>query len=698
MSRTGEAWTALLEALPDAAWVVALADGRVAAGNAAAAALFGRPGGSLLGEPAEGLAASPEDLAYWSAAAEGDVRPLCSDTIVTLPDGRALHVHRSVRPLPQACGKPPTHALVVLADRSAERLVEAEREGRLADLQATLEATADGILVTDLAGRIQAFNRRYAEMWGMPLPLLQKGDDQAVQAWMARSVVDPETYSRRLRALEQATQIAVTDRLQLHTGQVLERLTRPLFRGGRPQGRVWSFRDQTERVLAQERIETLTLQDHLTGLPNRRTLQDLVTDTADRVRHTGGSFGLLVVGLDRFRRINDSLGHEVGDRVLMDVAQRMQGCLSQGDVLARLGGDQFALLLPTADSTEAKLAAKRVLNVVAQPCNLDGAQFTLTCSIGIALGPAHGLTVDELVRHAEAAMRGAKDAGRNGARLHQLRAEGDRRSHMKLDHAMRQALVSSRFRLHYQPQVSLADGSVVGAEALLRWRDPELGEVPPARFVPVAEETGFIVEIGEWVLRQAVHQAALWLQRGRRMPVAINVSALQFHRVDFADSVQSVLALTGLPPELLELELTERILLLDADDALLRLNALARLGVQLSIDDFGTDYSNFGYLRRFPVRKLKIDRSFVTDLPSDETNAAIVRAILQMAGALGKRVIAEGVETEAQRHFLQQEGCDEFQGHLFSPALDALSFEQRVPALGAAAPSRARSRIRLVRG
>jgi predicted signal transduction protein with EAL and GGDEF domain len=395
----------------------------------------------------------------------------------------------------------------------------------------------------------------------------------------------------------------------------------------------------------------------------------------------------------------------MGDRVLKHVGERLQGCLREDDRLARIGGDQFGVLLAGADARAAEATARRMLHFVAQPCALDGATFTLTCSIGIALAPAHGRSADELAGHAESAMRAVKLAGRANVRLHQVRAEVNRRSHMLLDHAMRQALVSGRFRLAYQPQVSLADGRIVGAEALLRWRDPELGEISPARFIPVAEESGFIVAIGDWVLAQAVRQAALWHQRGWQVPVAVNVSALQFHQAHFVERMASVLAVAALPPQLLELELTESILVHDADEALARLHELHRLGVRMSIDDFGTGYSSLAYLKRFPIGKLKIDRSFVQGLPGDETDAGIVRAILQMSLALDMRVIAEGVETEQQREFLVREGCAEMQGFLYAPALDPLSFEQRLaqsradeagPALTGAGA--AGQRIRLVRG
>ncbi len=692
----------LIEGLPHAAWVVELAARRVVAVNAAAAALLGRSEGELVGAPAHALAASPEDLAWWDEAAVGQPTPLHSNTVLGTPDGRLLHVSRSIRAVSLHAGAhgAVTHALVVLVDRSAEHESEQQRESLLAELQATLEATADGILVTDLGGRVRAFNRRFAQLWSMPLELLQQHDDAGVQAWMMRSLPDPAACQQRLQVLTQAPLLAATDRLELLSGQVLERVTRPLFRAGRPQGRVWSFRDLTERHAAQERIATLTRTDTLTGLANRARLTQTVDDALAAPTTSGRTLALLVVDLDHFRHINDSLGHEVGNRVLLDVSQRIQSCLRQGDLLARLGGDQFAVLILAADGAVAESTARRVLNVVAQPCSLDGAQFTLTCSVGVALAPSHGHTADELIRHGEAAMRAVKTAGRANYRMHEARAEVDRRSHMQLDHAMRQALASGRFRLHYQPQVSLTSGRVIGAEALLRWRDPEMGEIAPGRFIPVAEDSGFIVPIGDWVLSQAVRQAALWQSKGLALPIAVNVSALQFQQSHFVDRVANVLAVSGLPAQLLELELTESILVHDADEALHRLQALAKLGVSLSIDDFGTGYSSLAYLKRFPIDRLKIDRSFVSGLPSDECDAGIVLAILQMARALGMKVIAEGVETEAQRQFLQMAGCDEFQGFLFAPALDALSFEQRLPAPAAdgATPHLQAPRMRLVRG
>jgi diguanylate cyclase (GGDEF)-like protein len=586
----------LLEGLPHAAWLVALHSGQVVAANAAAGTLLGRTPSQLLGLPADTLVTSPEDQAWWLQAREGAATALHSDTVMALwpaaydPPAAPVHVSRSIGLIHNQRGMA-THALVMLVNRHSEQRHHGERELLLAELQATVQATAE------------------------------------------------------------------------------------------------------------QRIEALSLQDALCGLPNRRRLAQCVAQALLQTKRGGGigvgSFALLFIDLDRFCQINDSLGQEVGDQVLQSVAQRIQACLRGDDVLARLGGDQFVALVHAADANSAEATARRVLNAVAQPSRLDDAQFTLTCSIGISLAPSHGNQLDELLRHAEGAMRVVKSKGRAHCRLHQARAEVDRRAHMKLDHAMRQALVSGRFRLHYQPQVDLGSGRVVGAEALLRWRDPEMGDVSPGHFIPVAEDSGFIVAIGDWVLGQAVRQAALWHSRGLRMPIAINVSALQFQQAHFVDRVASVLAVAGLPAQLLELELTESILVHDADEALQRLHALAKLGLQLSIDDFGTGYSSLSYLKRFPINKLKIDRSFVSGLPADDSDAGIVRAILQMASALDMRVIAEGVETHAQRDFLQHAGCDEFQGFLFAPALDVLSFERRLSASDHVPPV-TRPRMRLV--
>jgi diguanylate cyclase (GGDEF)-like protein len=700
-----------LEGLPHAAWLARLDTRDIVAANAEAACWFMGDGAQpqdLVGRAADLIAASPEDLAWWLGAELGDCEPLYSDTLVGTSDGRTRPVSRSIRvvelPLVDGGSAEPL-ALVVVQDRSAEVQLQSQRETLLSELQGTLEATADGIVVTDLAGRLRVFNRRFAELFELSEALLQSRDDAALRDALVARLAEPASDARRL--LAPVFEAGASERFALQGGRVLERVTRPLVQQGLGSGCVWSFRDLTERLASAERIETLSRTDPLTGLANRSCLTEHVRQLLEQSPATGHdgagvSLSLLVIDLDRFGHINDSLGHAVGNDVLLDVARRIQGCLRRGDLLARLGGDQFAIVVSPADAVFAERLAARVLSEIKKPCSVGDAQFTLTCSIGVALAPSHGTDADQLMRRAEQAMRAVKGAGRGSWRMHQVRTEVDWRSHMKLDHAMRQALVANRFRLNFQPQVCLETGEITGAEALLRWRDPEMGEIAPGRFIKVAEDSGFIVQLGEWVLRSAVGYAARWHAQGRALPVAVNVSALQFQQAHFVERVAEALDMAGIPPRLLELELTESILLHDEGGEMLQcLDALARLGVQMSIDDFGTGYSSLAYLKRIPVSKLKIDRAFVAGLPGDEGNAAIVRAIVQMAHALGKSVIAEGVESEAQRQFLRDSGCHEYQGFLYAPALDVLSFEQRLPQPGAAAaPAAPRRvpRIRLVSG
>jgi diguanylate cyclase (GGDEF)-like protein len=492
---------------------------------------------------------------------------------------------------------------------------------------------------------------------------------------------------RRLAMMDEATMLRATDVVRLHTGAVLERVTMPQCMHGRPIGRVFSFRDITAKLAADQRIQTLSTTDGLTGLPNRRLLADRVDLALAVARRDGTPFALMFLNLDRFKQINETLGRAYGDLVLRDAADRIKGCLRQVDTVARLAGDEFVVLVHQADDAGAEVTAMRVMEALRRPFTQGGMSFTVTASIGIALFPNDGADLDALLRRSDAAMREVKLGGRAAYRFHRPRpggADGRSRNRMQLDHAMRQALAEGRFKLHYQPQVDLASGRVIGAEALLRWRDPELGEVSPAEFIPVAEESGFIVAIGDWVLRTAVAQAAAWHEAGLAMPVSVNVSALQFQQPGFIDGVATVLREAELAPQYLELELTESILIQDARDAMQRLQALAQLGVRLAIDDFGTGYSSLAYLKRFPIGRLKIDRTFVSGLPMEESDAAIVRAVIQLGRAMRLQIVAEGVETQEQHDFLRAAGCDFFQGYLFAPALLANEFETRVAQVAAA--------------
>jgi diguanylate cyclase (GGDEF)-like protein len=683
---------ALLDGLVEAVCVVDARHLGVVAANAAAARLLGLDRTALLGRAITELCVTPEDLAYWGevVTSSGAIAPLESESYVVRSDGRAWPVMRRIRALDDDPGR----FLVTLLDRSAALREQEQRDVLVAELQATLESTADGVRVTDLAGRTRAFNRRFAVLWDLPEGLLERRDDEAIERWMREQVRYTDDPANTLEI--GAPAVPGGEVLHLASGRVLERVVLPQVSRGEVVGRVESFRDLTMQRAAQARIERLSRTDELTGTVQRHVLAERLDWALAMARRDGTAFALLVLDLDRFAQINESLGDAVGDHVLTETADRVRRHLREVDTFARLGADAFAVLLHGADAAGADAVARRLMAAVARPFDVQGTRFTVTCSVGVALHPKDGDQADALLHTATRAMRRAKSAGSGTLRFADPpEHDRDPRSRMQLDHAMRQALARSEFRLHYQPQVDLASGRVIGAEALLRWRDRELGDVPPGRFIPVAEETGYIVAIGEWVLREALHQAAAWHRRGWPLPVAVNVSALQFQQPDFVERVAQALHHAGLPAHLLELELTESILVRDADAALRRLQALAALGVAMAIDDFGTGYSSLGYLKRLPIARLKIDRGFVQGLPGDESDAGIVAAVVHMARALGLAVIAEGVETEAQRQHLADLGCHAYQGFLCAPALDARTFESRFGPQAQLARKRAASRTRL---
>jgi len=445
---------------------------------------------------------------------------------------------------------------------------------------------------------------------------------------------------------------------------------------GRVVQSIGFMRDLTLQHAAQKRIEELAYSDVLTGLPNRLLLSQRVHTAIQGGRASDTGFAILFLDLDRFKIINDSLGHPFGDRVLQLVAERLQACLRQTDMLCRLGGDEFVIYLHGADAVVAESVAGRILDDMLRPFLLDGMGFSIQCSIGMALYPQDGATLDDLIKQADTAMYRVKERGRGSYGFYQPQMNANLLSRMKLEHAMRQALGEQRLSVHYQPQVNLITGRIIGAEALIRWTDPEFGAVSPAQFVPLAEESGYIVTLGAWVMEQAVREAAQWMRDGMPIVVSVNVSALEFRQADFVERLTRLLAVHQLPPTLLELELTETILLQDAHEMELRLGALSELGVSLAIDDFGTGYSSLAYLKKLPIHKLKIDQSFVRGLPEDDGDRAIVSAIISMGRALHIEVVAEGVETSAQRAVLQQMQCGHFQGYLCSPGLPSAEFRQ----------------------
>ena len=434
-----------------------------------------------------------------------------------------------------------------------------------------------------------------------------------------------------------------------------------------------SAREITERKAAKAQIEFLAYHDALTGLPNRLLVKDHMELAASFVERAGTRMALLFLDLDNFKSINDSLGHATGDELLKAVASRLKECVSDTDTISRQGGDEFLILLPyVRDAEVVTEVSEKILECFAEPFVIHGQELSTSFSMGIAVYPENGGDFETLLKKADTAMYKAKEAGKNTYCYHTDEMTVDAIDYLQIRNNLRRALERGEFVLHYQPQIELASGAVIGAEALIRWQHPELGMLPPSRFIPVAEDSGLIVQIGEWVIRETCRQAALW-----QCVVAVNLSAVQFKRGDLVKTVSSALYDSGLEPAQLELELTESILIQDTENVLGTVRQLKSLGVKLAIDDFGTGYSSLSYLKRFDFDKLKIDQSFIRDMASNPNDSAIVRAVIQMAHSLNLKAIAEGVEDERELAVLRLQHCDEVQGYHFArpmPAEDFLKF------------------------
>lgn len=423
-------------------------------------------------------------------------------------------------------------------------------------------------------------------------------------------------------------------------------------------------------------IQALAHFDSLTGLPNRALLAQHTQRDIEQERECHGSLAVLFLDLDHFKNVNDSLGHRIGDILLVAVSKRLLGLVRKQDTVSRLGGDEFLILLPGNSVEEAEHAAIQILTIMAQPFQIEQYELITTSSIGIAIFPADGDNFDTLYQRADAAMYSAKRSGRNRYGVFTADLETKSARTLLLENALHRALKQEQFEVYYQPQVSLQTGQIVGAEALLRWHHPELGMISPAEFIPIAENSGMIVSIGEWVLKTAVHDAKRWVDQQLSLrTVSVNLSAVQFRHPKLPETVAHCLQEAGLSALHLELELTEGAAIDDPDAALAVMHKLHACGARLSMDDFGTGYSSLSQLKRFPLFKLKIDQSFVRDLSNNASDRAIVTATIRMAQALGMQTTAEGVETEAQRVFLLEHGCNEGQGYLFSRPLPVAAFE-----------------------
>ncbi len=558
-------------------------------------------------------------------------------------------------------------------DRASEKLRASEMRDleTSKQLQITLDHMGQGLCLFDAETRVIFANRRYAELYGFTLEQVSPGTTlrQILDARAAKGFYDNTDGQKFISEGIAGFNEEVSEILELADGRFISVLRRPM-----PDGRVVStHEDITDRRRIEAKMAHMAHHDALTDLPNRVLLQERLEEALARLPR-GDGVAVLCLDLDHFKTVNDTLGHVVGDQLLQAVAQRLSGCVRDSDTVARFGGDEFAILqIATEDVTSIAALARRICEVVRAPFDLAEHQVNIGISIGISLAPSDGVLSDQLLKNADLALYRAKAEGRGTYRFFEPEMDARMRARRALELDLRKALANNEFELYYQPLVNLRRNDVCGFEALLRWHHPERGMVSPVEFIPVAEEIGAIVPIGEWVLRQACAEAMTWPDH---IKVAVNLSPTQFKCQTLVQIVSNALATSGLPGQRLELEITELALLQNDAMTLETVHNLRALGVRISMDDFGTGYSSLGYLQTFPFDKIKIDRSFISNLSNGHGSVAIFKAIISLADSLSMTTIAEGVETQEQLEIIRAEGCIEMQGYLFSPAVPAREIAQ----------------------
>jgi len=559
-----------------------------------------------------------------------------------------------------------------LASLAIER---ARNEVWLNKLSQAVEQSPNTIVITDMDANIEYANAAFSKATGYQLSEALGKNPRILHS----GKTSPATYEAMWAALKDG---------KVWRGELINRrrdgseyieyaiITPVRQTGGQVTNYLAIKEDITEKKLAEARIQQLAYYDLLTGLPNQTLLKERVGLAMQIAQRSSTQLAVLFLDLDHFKNVNDTLGHRIGDELLILLANRLKSLVRDEDTLSRLGGDEFILVLPGTDADGAAHVAKKVLETVAQTCLIGQYELVVTPSIGISIYPDDGADFDKLYQNADVAMYRAKQDGRNSFRFFTSEMQARAARCLQLENALRHALARNQFELYYQPQISMQDGRVVGVEALLRWNHPELGAVSPAEFIPVAEDSGLILPIGEWVLRSAALQAKNWMDRGLKpFTIAVNLSAVQFRHAHLSELVMKILDETGLPPQYIELELTESVAMDAPLAAIAVMDDLHACGIRMSIDDFGTGYSSLSYLRKFKVHKLKIDQSFIRDISEDPESRAIVTAIITLASSMGFQTIAEGVETAGQLAFLRLQGCHEVQGYYFSHPLAAAQLE-----------------------
>ena len=544
-------------------------------------------------------------------------------------------------------------------------------EQSLALLVATLEATADGILVLDNRSNVIRYNQKFLDLWGISQTISTIEHENEILSLALTRLTQPDAYCfQQPTASKRETNYEL---LELKNGKIIECYAQVQHLQDKNLGLVWSFRDVTERQKAEQLVKHQAFHDALTGLPNRTLFDRELKAALKAIRESGGILAVMFFDLDRFKTINDTLGHDMGDLLLKSVVERLLKCVREQDVIARWGGDEFTLLLPKISCREAATTvAERILEILQPAFNLEGHQLRVTSSIGIAVYPDDGEDAETLLKNADVALYQAKYEGRNNFQHYNLDLNFQAKERLDLDHKLHYALERKEFVLHYQPIVDVKTGKIVKMETLVRWRHPKIGLVAPDIFIPIAEENGAIVGIGKWVLEQACIQNSLWHKMGMTsLHISVNLSARQFQQHNIVSTITDILAKTKLPPSSLELEITETVTIQNGNTAKAFLDEFHHMGISLAMDDFGTGYSSLSYLKQFAFQTIKIDRSFVQNALNNIEDMAIIKAIVDLGCALGIKVVAEGVETKELKDFLQNLNCQYMQGYYFSKPLSS---------------------------
>ena len=654
---------ATITALGHAAWIVDAAHGHILGANVEAEELLERQ--DLEGLDADDAIPDLEDMAYWDGVRCGVVGVLDSDAELHLRGGRTCAVSRRIAPVWLADGT--LLFLVQVRDRSREHRIELERETALAELRATLEATADAILVTDLNGRIRAFNRRFARMWSLPETVLHAGDDRAVHEWVRMNVMDVDGYDRRLEDVYAHTLAEAHDEIALVNGAIIERHAQPQWSHGRPIGRVFSFRETNPHRVGAPREPGHLGIDQLTHLPNRAGFLATLEDALRSGRQSAG-FAVLCIEFNRDALFGEGGDSAAGARRLSELAGHVRGAMRQPHHCARLGGSRFGVLIDYASEAAAEAAARRLIDSQEDAAGVPVA-------IGVGTYPGIGLSADEILRHVEIAMHRAQHVSRSSFAVHKFGFQSWQRKRDRVEAGLLRAAEEGRFRLAAQPRFDTRTGLAVALEVQLRWRDRDLGEVPASQFAGVAEERGLLGALDDWVLEHGLLQQRRWREAGHPLRLNINVSGWQLTQPGYSRRVAAALEAAGCAPGDLEIDVAESVLLAEPDAALAAVRSLGRQGIRVMLDGFGGGTSSLASLQRLPFAGVKLDAGLAQACAGAGAEARWVPALVQLLQALQREVHATGADTEAQCAALVAAGCDGLQGRRLGSWMEERALE-----------------------